>query len=121
MEITNLNSLVKFSPDKYMKMPIKGTEGLIRLLCFEPYQAVPIHKHPDADEAFYVLKGEGEITVGAELAKVKMGRFVKAPAGVPHGWKNGEKQLVLISFLIHPSNYELAERIARMEFAEEGA
>ena len=115
MEITNLDSLVEFSPEKYVRVPIKGTEGLVRLLCFEPHQTVPLHKHPDADEIFYVIRGEGEITVDAEHANVSQGCLVRAPADVSHCWKNGEKQLVLVSFLIFPSNYELAEHIARME------
>jgi len=116
MEIINLDSLVRFSPEKYVRAPIRGTEGLVRLLCFEPHQTVPVHRHPDADEIFYVLKGEGEATVGSEQARVRESFFVRAPAGVSHGWRNGESQLVLISCLIRSANYELAEQIARMEF-----
>lgn len=116
MEIAPVESLVKFSPERYMRGPIEGTQGLVRLLCFEPHQTVPNHRHPDADEVFYVLKGKGEITVGSEQAEVGEGCFVRAPTGVSHGWKNLGGRLVLISCLIHSANYALAKAIARMEF-----
>jgi len=54
--------------------------------------------------------------VGSEQARVREGCFVRAPAGVSHGWKSFGERLVLISSLIYSANYELAERIARMEF-----
>jgi len=37
MEITNLDSLIEFSPERHVRVPIKGTNGLVRLLCFEPH------------------------------------------------------------------------------------
>jgi len=116
MEIARLESVISFSLEKYVRVPIEGTEGLVRLLCFEPHQTVSLHRHPEADEIFYVLKGEGEITAGSEQARVREGFLVRAPAGVPHCWKNGEDQLVLISVLINTANYGLAKRITRMEF-----
>ena len=81
MEITKAESLMDFSVSKYRRVPLPNTKGLMRLLCFEPNQKVPLHRHPEADEIFYVLKGQGEISVGAEKAKVKNGFFVKGQLG----------------------------------------
>jgi len=105
-----------FSLSKYRRMALPNTKGLIRLLCFEPNQNVPLHCHPEADEIFYVLKGQGEISVGEEKVKVKNGFFVKAPAGMLHQWKNGKERLVLISVLIPPSNYAYSEKIMQIMF-----
>jgi len=116
VEIAQVESLIAFSLDKYVRVPIKGTEGLVRLLCLGPDQTVPMHRHPDADEIFCVLRGVGEITVGSEQVEVRECCFVRAPAGVSHGWRNRGERLVLISCLIYSANYVLAERIARMEF-----
>jgi quercetin dioxygenase-like cupin family protein len=116
MEILKINSLAEFSSEKYMKVAIRNTNGFVRLLCFEPSQSVALHKHPDGDEVFYVLSGRAEFTVGKETARVEAGSFVKAEAGMLHGWKNGAERLILISVLIPPSSYKLAEQAAKMEF-----
>ncbi|MFB0514215.1 MAG: cupin domain-containing protein [Candidatus Bathyarchaeia archaeon] len=118
MEIIKAESLMDFSVDKYRRMPLPNTKGLMRLLCFGPNQNVPFHRHPEADEIFYVLKGQGEISVGAEKMKVKNGFFVKAPAGVLHQWKNGKERLVLISVLIPPSSYVYVAKILQTMFVE---
>jgi len=116
MEVLKMDSLVKFSAVKYAKVPIKNTNGLVRLLCFEPGQKVALHKHPEGDEVFYVLSGRAEFTVGKENAQIEACSFVKAAAGTFHGWKNGSERLILISVLIPPSSYELSEQAAKMEF-----
>jgi len=116
MEILKIGSLAEFSSVKYVRVPLKNTNGLVRLLCFEHDQSVALHKHPEGDEVFYVLSGRAEFTVGEETASIEAGSFVKAAAGTFHGWKNGSERLILISVLIPPSSYELAEQATRMEF-----
>ena len=116
MEILKVDSLSKFSLDKYARVPVPSTSGLVRLLCFEPGQSVAFHRHPDGDEVFYVLTGKADFTVGKETARVEAGGLVRAPAGIFHGWNNGSERLILISVLIPPSSYRLAEQAARMEF-----
>ena len=118
MEMTKAESFMDFSISKYRRVPLPNTKGLIRLLCFEPNQKVPLHCHPEADEIFYVLKGQGEISVGEEKVKVENGFFVKAPAGMLHQWKNGKERLVLISVLIPTSNYAHAKKIIQTMFVE---
>lgn len=107
-----------FSAGKYRRVPLPNTQGLMRLLCFEPNQSVPLHRHPEADEIFYVLKRQGEILVGTEKMKVDTGLFVKAPAGVLHQWKNSKERLVLVSVLISSSSYTQAEKIIQTMFVE---
>jgi len=116
MEVLKLDSLVEFSSDKYVKVPVSNTSGLVRLLCFEPGQTVALHRHPEGDEVFYVLRGRAEFAVGGERESVEAGSFVRAAAGTVHGWRNGSERLILVSFLIPPSCYGLAEHAARMEF-----
>jgi len=116
MEVLKVDSLAEFSSSSYVKVPVPNTNGLVRLLCFEPGQSVAFHRHPDGDEVFYVLRGKADFTVGRETARVEAGSFVKAEAGTFHGWNNGSERLILVSVLIPPSSYGLAERAARMEF-----
>lgn len=115
MKIAKVDLLATFSSDRYNKIPINGAKGLIRLLCFEPRQCVPLHKHPKGDEYFCVVRGKGKITIGDEEVEMKSGYIAKAPAGVPHQWKNGSQRLILISILIPPPSYELADEATKME------
>jgi len=116
MEILRTDTLAEFSPAKYVRIPLKNTNGLVRLLCFEPGQTVALHQHPEGDEVFFVLCGRAEFTVGEETALIEAGSFVKAEAETFHGWKNGSERLILISVLIPPSSYTLAEQVATMKF-----
>jgi len=116
MDVTKIESLARFSSEKYVKVPISHTKGLMRLLCFEPRQEVPLHRHPEADEVFYAVEGVAAFSAGNETIWVSTGSLVKANAGTPHGWKNGSSNLILFSVLLPISSYPVAERAARMEF-----
>jgi quercetin dioxygenase-like cupin family protein len=116
MNIAKAESLATFSSDKYAKIPINGTGGLLRLLCFESGQGVLMHKHPKGDEYFYVIEGKGKITIGEEEAEAGPGSIIKAPSGVPHQWKNGDQRLVLLSILIPFQSYKVADEVAKMQF-----
>lgn len=114
--IIKVDELAAFSADKYSRVLIGGAKGLLRLLCFEPGQAVSLHTHPQGDEYFLVVKGRGRVQVGSEEADVEQGSIVRAPAGTPHQWRAGSERLVLLSVLIPPLSYELADDASRMAF-----
>lgn len=46
----------------------------------------PLHLHHVENEWFYVLEGEYDIQVGADLFTVKAGESVYAPKLIPHTW-----------------------------------
>jgi quercetin dioxygenase-like cupin family protein len=45
----------------------------------------PLHTH-DWDEAYYIVEGEAQFTVGARSVLAKAGDFLYTPGGVPHGF-----------------------------------
>jgi quercetin dioxygenase-like cupin family protein len=45
------------------------------------------HSHQEYDEVYYVLKGEGTITLAAESHQLRPGAVVVIPAGIPHALK----------------------------------
>jgi len=116
VKIDTVNLLAKFSSEGYNKILINGAKGLLRLLCFEPGQSVPLHRHPRGDEYFYIVKGKGKITVGKEEAEANSGCIFKVPAGVLHGWENESQRLILLSIIIPAQSYELSEEAVKMEF-----
>jgi mannose-6-phosphate isomerase-like protein (cupin superfamily) len=60
-----------------------GRFSLVECLAPAGHQPPP-HVHRDDDEGFYVLEGELTVYVGDAETVVEPGRFVNAPAGVPH-------------------------------------
>jgi mannose-6-phosphate isomerase-like protein (cupin superfamily) len=79
----------------------------------EPGEAPPIHVHPDAEQVFFVLEGEGEMGVGpgaTDKHRLKVGDFVRTPPGVPHSVRcTGGSRLVYLSidcFTAGPSSEE---------------
>lgn len=53
----------------------------------EPGEAPPLHVHPDAEQVFFILEGEGELTVGQvdrQSFPVRPGDFVRTPPGTWH-------------------------------------
>lgn len=116
MKIAKVDLLATFSPDRYNKISINGAQGLLRLLCLEQKQSVPLHKHPNGDEYFYVIEGKGKIKIGKKEAEAESGCIVKAPAGVLHQWKNGPQRLILLSVVIPPQSYKVSDEATKMEF-----
>ena len=43
-----------------------------------------MHSHPDRDEIFFVIEGEGSLVIEEEGIPVSRGSFVLVPAGVRH-------------------------------------
>jgi mannose-6-phosphate isomerase-like protein (cupin superfamily) len=52
----------------------------------------PPHKHPQTDEAFYLMEGEATFLLGDRELPVVPGTMVFVPRGTPHTvWNSGER------------------------------
>src|SRR5437879_6160741 len=56
----------------------------ISVVGWEPGQTSPIHSHPDADEIYHVLEGEGLFNDGTKEVRLGPGATVVFPAGEVH-------------------------------------
>jgi quercetin dioxygenase-like cupin family protein len=54
---------------------------------FDSSFEVPPHSHEDHVDAFYVLEGEVEFSVGDEVVRAGPGTVVAAPPGTVHGFR----------------------------------
>ena len=113
-----ITSLATFSPEKYCRVPLENTKGLIRLLCFGPGQNVALHSHPKSDEWFLVIEGKGKITIDREELDADSGCIFQAPAGIAHRWQNGGDKLIVLSILTPTSAYELADEAVQQKFLQ---
>jgi len=90
MDIKTLDKLAAFQPEKMKKVSLFSTARVMSdLYCMEPGQAQKVHAHDGEDKVYYVLKGQGTVTVGSEESPIAAGQIVIAPAGIPHGLTNG--------------------------------
>ena len=71
-----------------------------------PGMGVPRHTHTREDEAYFVLAGELEVTVGDEAFILRPGDILMAPRGIPHQLRNSgdvENHYLLV---FSPSGFE---------------
>ena len=56
------------------------------LVVLQPSQAPPLHQHHDTEQIFYILEGQGTLTVGGEENKhaVDVGDVVRIPPSTLH-------------------------------------
>ena len=89
MDKININDILEFASDKSARKAIfKDGQLDTGLLLYAPGQTTPDHKHTDIDEVFYVISGEGTITINKEEIPVKERDVIISPKGELHGFYN---------------------------------
>jgi mannose-6-phosphate isomerase-like protein (cupin superfamily) len=101
MEVVDLESLVRFSDGKMLKVPVFDSEKYFcDLYCLRPGQDQRVHTHQESDKIYVVLRGTGSFHIGGEERELKSGQAVIARPGEAHGVRNvGDEDLVLLVFM----------------------
>ena len=87
--LEDLKSSVQFAADHHVyKFLAQTSHSSISIVGWEPGQVSPIHSHPDADEIYYVIEGEGLFNDGRREMRLKPGDTVVFPAGEVHQVKS---------------------------------
>lgn len=87
MNITHLQSAPKVQvPFDARIMHSDGPLEVIHIL-LQPGEGVPPHDNP-FDVIFYVLEGQGELTIGDQNKQVAADSLIAIPSGTLRGWKN---------------------------------
>ena len=85
MDILDLKGSVEFSSGRHVyKFLAETPHSSISVVGWEAGQISPIHSHPEADEIYYVLEGEGLFNDGRKEARLGHGATVIFPAGEVH-------------------------------------
>ena len=66
----------------------------------------PLHNHPDAEEAFYVLGGQVEVWAEGAVSTASAGAFIVVPRGATHGLRRLSDEHVRMLTLISPPGFE---------------
>jgi quercetin dioxygenase-like cupin family protein len=69
----------------------ESTVTEVFIVVLEPGEAPPLHVHPDTEQVFYLLEGEGELHIGpdgGQRFRVRPGDVVRIPPGTWHLIRN---------------------------------
>ncbi|MEM1546236.1 MAG: cupin domain-containing protein [Candidatus Methanomethylicia archaeon] len=71
---------------------------------FNPGEGLNPHIHPESDEVYYVLEGEGTVHIGSEGKEypVNAGLALYIPAGTIHSVTNTSNKMLKIAFFVAP-------------------
>jgi quercetin dioxygenase-like cupin family protein len=104
MLLADVRSRAVYRHDKMGKADLVRGELLSAgLNCFEPGQQHAAHVHAGQDKLYYVLEGEGELTIGDSVSRFQPGDLALAPADVQHALRNpGPGRLVVMVVFAPP-------------------
>lgn len=71
-----------------------------------PGAQIPIHRHPDQEEALLFQGGQGEAFLGHDWRPVSTGDTLHIPAGVWHGVRNVGEEALSLTWIISPPGLE---------------
>lgn len=116
--LSELNSALALGPDEGERLNWLGEPTVIKVSGREtsghyaiaevtstPDGFVPLHVHNAEDEAFFIVEGTVDFTVGDRTFTAGPGSFVFGPRGVPHAYKvKTERARILMMF--SPAGFE---------------
>ncbi|MBU5308093.1 cupin domain-containing protein [Clostridioides mangenotii] len=89
MNKINIGNLLDFESQKSARKAIfKEGQLDVGLLLYEPGQTTPEHKHSNIDEVFYIISGEGTITINNDEYVISEKDIILSPRGETHGFYN---------------------------------
>ena len=66
---------------------------------------IPIHRHLEMEEAFYVLQGGGNFTLSDEHHSFEKGATIFIPRNTWHGFENPNDELLLL-WIVSPAGLD---------------
>jgi quercetin dioxygenase-like cupin family protein len=79
---------------------VVGTEDL------PPGKAIPVHKHPHADEVVLLLRGTGVATLGEQRREVTPGALLFIPQGEWVGLENTGQETIRVVFIFSERGFD---------------
>src|SRR5688572_29098013 len=83
----------------------KGAFSVVEIKEMPGYKTA-LHRHPDWDEAFYVIEGVLTVKINDTIKNYPAGSYVLIPRGTPHGQGNFTTVPTRILLTFTPSAYE---------------
>jgi quercetin dioxygenase-like cupin family protein len=93
------NIFIKVDPTRGMNSLAMGTQQVLKDV------GIPIHRHFEMDEAFYVIDGTGTFVLDDVSHRLEKGGSIFIPKNTWHGFQNPDGELVLL-WLVSPPGLE---------------
>jgi quercetin dioxygenase-like cupin family protein len=104
MELLDLETLIKFYPDKIgREMLSDKPEMRIALMCLEAGQELKPHKAP-MRLLMYCVEGKGTFTVGEEDVVAGEKSCILCDPMVPHGFKADQGSRLVVMAVVTPAD-----------------
>jgi quercetin dioxygenase-like cupin family protein len=86
--------------------PLRGSNSLAMGTQKVPIGVgIPIHRHLQTDEAFYVIEGSGTLILDDARYPIEKGGSIFVPKNAWHGFENADSELLLL-WIVAPSGLE---------------
>jgi mannose-6-phosphate isomerase-like protein (cupin superfamily) len=103
MEVMNTFEVKKFEKGKRVsKKAVDDDKVLIHFHFYSPGSEVRLHRHADSVDIYYVIEGEGLVTIGNEERVLSKGDIVAIPKNTVHGAANPYKKPLIILDILAP-------------------
>ncbi len=89
-----------------------GSKNIVFVLgSFKPGEGLVPHDHPESEEIYHVIEGNGTVYAGEEKKEIPIesGIVLYIPAGVQHHVKNTGNETLVIGFSLSPGTEEARE------------
>jgi quercetin dioxygenase-like cupin family protein len=105
-ELTNLYGGDGTISARYFRFDQSPAPANFVIFDIPPGASEGVHAHPLSgpnayDEYYYVIDGEGEMTIGSDRVAIRTGDHVHSPLGVAHGVRNSGQDKSLRIFLTY--------------------
>jgi len=105
-ELTNLYGGDGTISARYFRFDQSPAPANFVIFDIPPGASEGVHAHPLSgpnayDEYYYVIDGEGEMTIGSDRVAIRTGDHVHAPLDVAHGVRNSGQDKSLRIFLTY--------------------
>jgi mannose-6-phosphate isomerase-like protein (cupin superfamily) len=81
--------------------PVRSARHSVAVITLPPGRSSRLHKHPLAEESFFVTSGRAEVRLGDSTVSLQEGSAVLIPSETPHKITNsGTEDLVFIAVCV---------------------
>jgi quercetin dioxygenase-like cupin family protein len=103
MEVINAFEVKQFKKGKRVsKKAVDDANVLIHFHFYSAGSRVQPHQHADSVDIYYVIEGEGLVTIGDEERVLRKGDMVAIPKNAVHGVVNPHQQPLIMLDILAP-------------------
>ncbi|MGQ9507637.1 MAG: cupin domain-containing protein [Candidatus Bathycorpusculaceae bacterium] len=103
MEVMNAFEVKKFKKgERISRKAVDNDNVSIHFHFYSTNSKVQLHKHTDSVDIYYVIEGEGLVTIGNEETVLRKGDIVAIPKNTVHGVVNPYKKPLIMLDILAP-------------------